>query len=93
MGATLESYLKQIGKTEAELKDEKKDVADKRVKTQLVLSKIAAVEEIKPDEKVVEEQVAEIQKSYPNANKENIQSFVERFELNQLVWKMLEDLK
>ncbi len=93
MGATLESYLKQIGKTEAELKEEKKDVADKRVKTQLVLSKIAAVEEIKPDEKVVEEQVTEIQKSYPNANKENIQSFVERFELNQLVWKMLEDLK
>lgn len=93
MGATLESYLKQINKTDAELKEEKKDLADKRVKTQLVLSKIAAVEEIKPDQKVIDEQVAEIQKSYPNANRENIVSFVERFEINQLVWKMLEDLK
>ncbi len=93
MGTTLESYLKQIHKTEAEMKEEKKDLADKRVKTQLVLSKIAVTEEIKPDELVIEEQVKEIQKNYPNAQTENIRSFVERFELNQLVWKILEEIK
>lgn len=93
MGATLDSYLKQIGKTEAEFRDSKKDIADKRVKTQLVLSKIAVTEELKPDENVVESQVKEILQQHPTAMKENVQAFVERFELNQLVWKFLESGK
>lgn len=90
MGTTLDAYLKQINKTEQDLKDERKDVADKRVKSQLALSKIAALEELKPDENLVNEQVKDILHMHPTAAKENVQSFVERFEMNQLVWKFLE---
>lgn len=93
MRSNLDSYLKQVGKTEEDFKNDKKDIADKRVKTQLVLSKIAVVEDIKPDENVVGEQVKDILKMHPTAHAENVQAYVERFELNQLVWKFLESHK
>lgn len=93
MGSNLDMYLKQTGKTEAEFRDSKKDIADKRVKTQLVLSKIAVTEELKPDEAVVETQVKEILQQHPTAMKENVQAYVERFELNRKVWGFLEGNK
>lgn len=92
-GATFADYLAHVGKTEAELLEERKDIADKRVKTQLVLSKISVVEDIKPNADVVAEQVKEIKKMHPEALEENVKAFVERFELNQLVWKFLEEVK
>lgn len=93
MGASFADYLAHIGKTETELLDERKDIADKRVKTQLVLSKISVVEDIKPNADIVAEQVKEIKKMHPEALEENVKAFVERFELNQLVWKFLEEAK
>lgn len=83
-------YLKMIKKTEDEIKEERKEMADKRVKTQLVLSKIANEEKLKADQVAVDEQVAEILRTHVNADKDNVRMFVERFELNQLVWKLLE---
>lgn len=91
MGTNLDAYLKQINKTVQDLKDERKEVADKRVKSQLVLSKIAVLEELKPDENLVNEQVKDILHMHPTAAKENVLAFVERFEMNQLVWKFLEE--
>ena len=80
MGHSFEEYLKSISKTEDELKEERKEMADKRVKTQLALSKIANEEKLKADEVKVKAQVEEILKNHVN-------------ELNQLVWAMLEDIK
>ncbi len=93
MGASSADYLAYVGKTEKELVDERKDLADKRVKTQLVLSKISVLEDIKPNADIVAEQVKEIKKMHPEALEENVKAFVERFELNQLVWKFLEGVK
>ncbi len=90
-GQPFGDYLKMINKTEDDIKEERKEMADKRVKTQLVLSKIANVEKLKADESNVNNQVADILKMHVNADKDNVRMFVERFELNQLVWKMLED--
>ena len=89
-GQPFSDYLKMIKKTEDEIKEERKEMADKRVKTQLVLSKIANEEKLKADQVAVDEQVAEILKTHVNADKDNVRMFVERFELNQLVWKLLE---
>ena len=89
-GQQFSEYLKMIKKTEDEVKEERKEVADKRVKTQLVLSKIANEEKLKADQVAVDEQVAEILRTHVNADKDNVRMFVERFELNQLVWKLLE---
>ncbi len=89
-GQPFGEYLKMINKTEDDVKEERKEMADKRVKTQLVLSKIANEEKLKADQVAVDEQVAEILKTHVNADKDNVRMFVERFELNQLVWKLLE---
>lgn len=93
MGQSFEEYLKHINKTEEDIKEEKKDMAEKRVKTQLVLSKIAGEEKLKADEEKVKVQVEQILKAHIGAEPENVRMFVERFELNQLVWKMLEEVK
>jgi FKBP-type peptidyl-prolyl cis-trans isomerase (trigger factor) len=92
-GIPYDEYLQHIGKNEEVLKEERKDIAEKRVKTQLVLSKISVTEELKPAENLVEEQMNQIMKMHPQAEKENVRAFVERFEMNQLVWKWLEEVK
>ncbi len=89
-GQSFGEYLKMINKTEDTVKEERKEMADKRVKTQLVLSKIANEEKLKADQVHVDEQVVEILRTHVNADKDNVRMFVERFELNQLVWKLLE---
>lgn len=89
-GQSFSEYLKMVNKTEDAIKEERKEMADKRVRTQLVLSKIANEEKLKADQVHVDEQVAEILKMHVNADKDNVRMFVERFELNQLVWKLLE---
>ncbi len=89
-GQQFSEYLKMINKTEDQVKEERKEMADKRVKTQLVLSKIANEEKLKADQVAIDEQVAEILRTHVNADKDNVRMFVERFELNQLVWKLLE---
>jgi len=93
MGQSFEEYLKHINKTEEDVKEEKKEMAEKRVKTQLVLSKIAGEEKLKAPEEKVKVQVEEILKTHVGAEPENVRMFVERFELNQLVWKLLEEVK
>ncbi len=93
MGQSFDEYLKHINKTEEDLRNERSEMADKRVKTQLVLSKIAGEEKLKADEEKVKVQVDQILKTHVNADPENVRMFVERFELNQLVWKILEEVK
>ena len=90
MGQTFDEYLKVINKTEADLREERKEMAAKRVKTQLVLSKIAGEEKLKADENLVNTQVDQILKTHVGADKENVRMFVERFELNKMVWELLE---
>ncbi len=89
-GQPFADYLKMINKTEDAIKEDRKEMADKRVKTQLVLSKIANEEKLKADQVAVDEQVEQILKTHVSADKDNVRMFVERFELNQLVWKLLE---
>lgn len=89
-GQPFTDYLKMINKTEDQIKEDRKEMADKRVKTQLVLSKIANEEKLKADQVAIDEQVEQILKMHVNADKDNVRMFVERFELNQLVWKLLE---
>jgi len=93
MNIPFDMYLSEIKKTEEQLKEERKEIADKRVKTQLILSKISVLEDMKPDEMLVESQVKEILAMHQGADKENVKAFVERFEMNQLVWKYLESVK
>ena len=93
MGQDYNEYLKAINKNEEELKDERKEVAIKRVKTQLVLSKIANEEKLSVEKEKIEPQVENIMKAYVGADRENVRMFIERFELNKMTWELLETIK
>lgn len=63
-GLTLDQYLKLTNKTMENLRKEFDEQADKAVKSRLVLEAIIKAEDIKPDDKEVEEKVKEMAKNY-----------------------------
>ena len=60
-GIKLENYLKATGKTGDELREDLKEVAEKRVTTSLLLHRLAEVEELKPDQDEIKEEIKAIQ--------------------------------
>jgi len=91
MGQSFEEYLSVVNKKVEDIRAERKDMADKRVKTQLTLSEIAHAEKIELNQEDIAKQIAEIKNVHKDAPDENIKMFVERFEMNRAVWKMLEE--
>ncbi|MFA5087045.1 MAG: trigger factor [Candidatus Paceibacterota bacterium] len=69
MNMPLAAYLEQIKKTEQELKNDFKKVAEQRVKTFLVLNQIEKDEKIEATEAEVSEKVEQIIKQYPDPEK------------------------
>lgn len=88
-----EDYLKQINKTEKQLRTEWEGAAVKRATLQLILNKIAEEENITPDEYIVEEQVKHIMERHKDAKQENIHIYVETLMINEMVFGVLEKQK
>ena len=63
-GLTLDQYLKLTNKTNESLRKEFDEQANKAVKSRLVLEAIIKAEDIKPEDKEVEEKVKEMAKNY-----------------------------
>ena len=63
-GLNLDQYLKMMGKTEKDLRNEYKEQAEKNVKSRLVLEQIIKDEKIKEDEKYIKEKLEEMAKQY-----------------------------
>ncbi|AJA48746.1 trigger factor [Clostridium pasteurianum DSM 525 = ATCC 6013] len=63
-GLDLDSYYKFTNSSEEKVRDYMKETAEKRVKTRLVIEKIAAVTEIKPTEEELLEKATEAAKQY-----------------------------
>ncbi len=63
-GLELKKYLEMTGSTEDDLREQMKEDAEKRVKTQLALEKIAELENIEPTEEDVEEEIKKIAEQY-----------------------------
>lgn len=62
-GLTLAQYFTLSGKTEAQVREEMKEQAEKAVKSRLVIEAIIKAEDIKPEEKEVEEKLKEMAKN------------------------------
>lgn len=86
-----EAYLKHIGKSEDDLKKELRGVSENRAKTQLIFNKIAVAEGLEPNKEILENEVKEIMKLYPDAKEENARIYVATILLNQEVLKLLEN--
>lgn len=68
MQLPFEDYLKQIKKTEEEIKKEFQSLALKRVKMSLILKEIAQLEQIEVKEKEIEDKTNEILNHLPDPN-------------------------
>ena len=73
-GLTLEQYYKLSGKPETVMRDEMKETAEKNVKSRLVIEAIIKAEDIKPEDKEVEEKLKEMAKNYNKTEEEMLQN-------------------
>lgn len=90
MGLTMDAYLKAVKKTKEELQKDWKPDAEKRAKTQLVVSKIAELEKIEPDTEMLKKEVAALRKRYPDATEERAEGYMRMLLTNEKVFQFLE---
>lgn len=88
-GVSFEDYLKEIKKTEEDIRKEWRVGAEKRAKLQLVMNEIAKKEGIKPDQAILENEVKKLSEHYKDADPERIRIYVETTLINEEVVKML----
>jgi trigger factor len=91
-GLEFENYLKQINKTEEDMRKEWTPSAEKRAKLGLVLEKIATAENIKLDPSEVEREVSQLIKVYPDADPNRAKMYVENIMTNEKVFQLLENV-
>ncbi len=89
-GHKYDDYLAQAKKTEEELKKDFKESSEKKAKIQLIFNKIAEVEKLSPDKYILENEVKEVMKHYPEASEVNARIYVATILLNSAVLKLLE---
>lgn len=92
-GFKFEDYLKQIGKTEEDLKKEWRDDAEKRAKLQMIIHTINEKENLKPTEEEIERDVTQITTMYKDADPARARAYVEQMLENEKVFKFLEEQK
>ncbi len=69
-GATLDQYLKMMGKTMEEFKNEYKPQAEQTVKQRLILDAVAIAENIEVEEKEIDEKIKEMAERYGKKEEE-----------------------
>lgn len=89
-GVKYEDYLKQINKTEEDLRKEFREQALKRAKLQLTLNKIAADEKVEADKEAVESEMKHALEHFPNAREELVRIHIETVLRNEKVLQLLE---
>ena len=97
MHLTFAQYLKQIKKTEEEVKKDLLPLAEKRAKAALILKKIAQKEKLTITSKEIENKSQELLKQVPADNRkainsDNLKSFAEGLLRSEKVFKFLEGL-
>lgn len=86
-------YLKNIKKTEDDIKKETIELAQKRVRYNLILKNIAKLENIKVPEEEVTKEAERLVKVYEGADLDSAKMYVEDILTNAKVFDFLESLK
>jgi len=92
-GLKWEDYLKQIKKTEQEIKDGWKEQAVSRAKADLIVGKIAIEEKIEPTEAELEHETHHLLEHYKDADPLRVRVYVYQMMRNEKVLELLENLK
>lgn len=90
MGIPFEKYIAQINKKEEDIRKESRGVAEKRVRSKLILKKIADEEKIKPAGKDVEDEIKILMEYYKGADPLQTRMYVEDILTNEKVFEFLE---
>ncbi len=95
-GMSLDQYLKMMGKTEKELREEFKEDAKKNVKTSLVLEKIVEEEKFEADKDYIKEELEKMAKQYNRKVEElekndNLKEYLETASKNEQAVKIIID--
>jgi FKBP-type peptidyl-prolyl cis-trans isomerase (trigger factor) len=93
MGMTLEAYSKATSKTHDDMHKEWRPDAEKRAKVQLIASKIAEEERLRPEESEIENEGRILREQYPDANPERVRSYIDMLLTNEKVFKFLESIE
>lgn len=91
IGFTFDAYLKQINKTEDDIRKEWLPEAEKRAKLQLVIQKIAEEEKIVPDKEEVEHELSHLLEHYKDADKIRARMHIEQTLTTEKVFRFLEE--
>lgn len=89
-GFKFEDYLKQINKTEADLRGEWKADAEKRAKLQMIIHTISEKESLKATEEEIMADVTKITEMYKDADESRARAYVEQMLENEKVFAFLE---
>jgi trigger factor len=89
-GFKMEDYLKQINKTEADLRSEWRGDAEKRAKLQMIIHTISEKENLKPTEEEIKKDVTQITTMYKEADPARARAYVEQMIENEKVFHFLE---
>jgi len=92
-GLKIEDYLKQINKTESDLRMEWRADAMKRAKLQIIIHLIAEEAKVKPTEEEIEHDVTKITEMYKEADATRARAYVEQMLENEKVFAFLESQK
>ncbi|KKQ34127.1 MAG: Trigger factor [Candidatus Nomurabacteria bacterium GW2011_GWB1_37_5] len=92
-GLKFEDYIKQINKTEADMRKEWENEAIKRAKTGLVMEKIIGLEKIKVDESEIKSEIEKILVVYPNIDPNRARTYVEGVLINEKMFQFLENMQ
>ncbi len=90
MGFKFEDYLKQINKTREDIEKEWAPDATKRASWELIVDSIARAENITPEEKEVEAELAQLLSHYKDADPLRARVYVQNVMLNEKVFQFLE---
>ncbi len=89
-GLKMEDYLKQINKTDTDLRKEWRTDTEKRAKLQMIIHTISERENLKPTEEEIVKDVTQITTMYKDADPVRARSYVEQMLENEKVFKFLE---
>jgi trigger factor len=93
MKMSFEDYLTQIKKTEDDLKKDWRPDAIKRVKTDLILPKIAKAEDIKPDADRIKKELEHLKEHHKDINEDHATIYITHALTNEKVFDFLENVK
>ncbi|MDO8183579.1 MAG: trigger factor [bacterium] len=91
-GFPFHDYLKQINKTEADLRGAWEEQAKERVKFGLFTNALAGQEQLYPDEIKIKTGVEELKKHYPEVAEARLRTYVASSLATTAVWQKLENI-